>query len=387
MRRAISEPFGRIAPDGLLRPGTEHAVPVPEMRSEPTATGVGTSVAAAAPAVPARVSRRSAARRLLRRTLGNAWNDDIFSESASAAFWQTLSVPPLLLGLFGTLGFVGQVFGPDTVAAVQRWIIQLTGGFFSEEALDEIVVPTVADILNTTQAGVVSVGFVLSFWFGSSAMAAFVDAITRAWGQYEIRNLLWQRVLAAVMYLVSLLTGIIAIPLLTLGPERLLPVLPDSWEPTVKAVTTALYSPLTGVVLLVALTTLYKVALPLKPPWYRGLPGALLAALVFFAGTTGLRLYLDWISDTGYTYGALGAPIAFLLATFFIGFSIILGAHLNASVQALWPVPLRDRRGRRAKSGPGTPALRRAVREDPEAAAALLEELDYTVQRPAPPRD
>jgi len=357
-------------------------VPVPDSRDAAAPTGSPAETVGSAPG--ARTSWRGTARRLLGRTVGHAWNDDIFSESASAAFWQTLSVPPLLLGLFGTLGFVGEVFGQQTVASVQDWIIQLTGGVFSQEALEQIIVPTVSDILNTTQAGIVSVGFVLSFWFGSSAMAAFIDGITRAWGQYEVRNLLWQRVLAAIVYLVALLTGIVTVPVLTLGPERLVPVLPDSWEGPVKAVGSALYSPLTGVVLLLALTTLYRVALPLKPPWYRGLPGALLAALVFLAGTTGLRLYLDWIGSTGYTYGALGAPIAFLLATFFIAFAIVLGAHLNASIQALWPVPLHDRRGRLERSGPGSPPLRRAVQEDPEAAAAVLRELSWTVEPPRP---
>ena len=99
--------------------------------------------------------------------------------------------------------------------------------------------------------------------------------------------------------------------------------------------------PVIGLVLVLALATLYKIALPLKPPWYRGLPGAVLAAVVFLAGATGLRLYLDWLTGTGYTYGALAAPIAFLLGTFFIGMAIVLGAHFNASIQALWPVPLR----------------------------------------------
>ena len=102
-----------------------------------------------------------------------------------------------------------------------------------------------------------------------------------------------------------------------------------------------------------ALTTLYKVALPLKPPWYRGLAGALLAALVFLAGSTGLRLYLDWLTSTGYTYGALAAPIAFLLATFFIALAIILGAHLNAAIQALaarqGPILLARRRSHRRR--------------------------------------
>jgi membrane protein len=289
----------------------------------------------------------------------------------------------LLLGLFGILGYVGGAFGPDTVAAVQQWIIELTGGVFSRNALEEIIVPTVADVLGTARAEVISVGFVLSFWSGSSAMASFVDAITRAYDQYEVRNLVWQRILSVLLYLVSLVTGILVLPLLALGPERVLPVLPASWQRGAGTAFDTLYHPVLGVVLLLVLTTLYRVALPLKPPWYRGLPGAMLAALVFLAGSTGLRLYLDWITGSGYTYGALAAPIAFLLATFFIAFAIILGAQLNAAIQALWPVPLRDRRGRLARSGPGTPELRRTVRDDPEAAAAVLEQLAYTVERPA----
>ncbi len=283
-------------------------------------------------------------RRLLNRTLTRAWDDDIFSESASSAFWQTLSLPPLLLGLFGILGYVGGWFGPGTVDAVEAWIIGVTSGVFSRNAVDEIIAPTVTQILTIARGEVASVGFVLSLWSGSSAMASFVDAITRAHGQYQKRNLVWQRVLAVLLYLVALAGGIVILPIATLGP-RLIPLLPDTAQPVAQALYDYLYFPVVGIVLLVALTTLYKIALPHKPPWLRGLPGAVLAAVVFLIGALGLRVYLDWITGTGYTYGALAAPIAFLLATFFIALAIILGAHLNAAVQETWPAPLR-RRGR-----------------------------------------
>ena len=69
-----------------------------------------------------------------------------------------------------------------------------------------------------------------------------------------------------LMYLVGLVTGIVAVPLLILGPERLLPLLPGSWQGPVSAFVDATYYPVTGLVLLVALTTLYKVALPLEVP-------------------------------------------------------------------------------------------------------------------------
>ena len=334
--------------------------------------------------------------------MSSAWDDDIFSESASSAFWQTLSLPSLLLGLFGALGYVGGWFGPDTVTVVQEWIIRVTSGVFSRNAVEQIITPTVNDILTTARGEVVSVGFLLSLWSGSSAMASFVDAITRAHNQYQHRNLIWQRVLAVLLYLVGLVGGIVVLPLAALGP-RLLPLLPASWQPLAVLVVGALYYPIIGIVLIIALTTLYKIALPFKPPWWRGLPGAVLAAVVFLAGVTGLRVYLDWLTGTGYTYGALAAPIAFLLATFFIALAINLGAHLNFAIQTVWPAPLH-RRGHDVTaiqaSDPGRnpphqadvsaldgtrEALTRAVRDDPEAVAAVLEQLDYGVTRPPAP--
>jgi membrane protein len=353
------------------------ATRIPDPQRESAASGAGAQ------------PRHSPGRRVLSRLLGRAWDDDVLSESASAAFWQTLSVPPLLLGLFGILGYVGDWFGPDTVTAVQRWIIDITDGVFSRNAVDEIIIPTVEDVLTTARGEVVSIGFLLSFWSGSSAMASFVDAITRAHDQYPVRNFVWQRILAILLYLVGLAIGVVLLLIVALGPDRLLPLLPDYVEPIVRAVLRGAYYPLIGLVLVLALTTLYKIALPLKMPWYRGLPGALLAVVVFLVGATGLRLYLDWISGTGYTYGALAAPIAFLLAMFFIALAIILGAHLNAAVQAVWPAPLH-RRGkpvdvpRDEDVERGRPVdVAHVVRHDPEAAAAALEQLDYVVTRPA----
>lgn len=328
-------------------------------------------------------------RRVARRALAGAWEDDIFSESANAGFWQTLSLPPLLLGLFGILGYVGDWFGPDTVTAVQQWIVQTTGGFFSRNAVDEIIAPTVGDILTTARGEVVSIGFVLSLWSGSSAMAAFVDAITRAHGQYELRNLVWQRLLAILTYTVALVFGIVALPMVAIGPDRLLPLVPDQFRPAAEAVVATLTTPVVGVVLVLALTTLYRIALPFKPPWWRGLPGALLAAVVFLCGVTGLRAYLDWITGTGYTYGALAAPIAFLLAAFFIAFAIVIGAHVNAAIQAEWPAVLRRRGQIVARQVPegATPSGRphgvtEAVQRDPEAAAVVLSGMGYRIERP-----
>ena len=174
--------------------------------------------------------------RLLTRTLGKAWEGNIFSEAAEAAFWQTLSLPPLLLGLFGILSYVGDLYGPDTVTAVQNQVVDLVGTVFSREAVQDIIAPTVADILTNARAEVVSVGFVISLWSGSSAMSSFVDAITRAHEQYLLRNPVWQRLLAVLLYAVGLVTGVVALPIVAIGPERPARLLPEAWQSTARPV-------------------------------------------------------------------------------------------------------------------------------------------------------
>jgi membrane protein len=340
-------------------------------------------------AAPSERPERSV-RTLIARTVTGAWRDNIFSESAAAAFWQVLSLPPLLLGLLGSLGYIGSWFGAGAAEAVQDWLVNLAGSVFSQSAVQEIIRPTVSDILTTARSELVSIGFVISLWSGSSAISSFVDAISRAHGQYEVRNPVWQRILALLFYVAGLILVIVTSPLLALGPARLVSLLPTSWQPLANTLTDWFYLPGIGLLIMLGLTTLYKFALPNRLPWYRGLPGALVAAIVFLVGATGLRLYIDWLTGTGYTYGALGAPIAFLLATFFIGLAIILGAHFNAAIEQLWP----SRRAQRAAAtvpadAPADlrdvcppPQLVAAIGRNPELAARTLERLNYGITRP-----
>jgi membrane protein len=280
---------------------------------------------------------------LVKRTLAKAWHGNIFSEAAEAAYWQTLSLPPLLLGLLGCVGFLGDWFGQGLVTSVQQNIIAFCRTVFSTNVVDTIIAPTVADILTKAQAEVASIGFLISLWAGSSAMASFVDAITVAYGQYGVRNEVWQRIFALLLYLVGLVLAVIGLPVLALGPNFLPRVFPSSWRDNIADVIGVFYYPVVAVLLMVALATLYRLALPRKLPWYRGLPGAALAMAVFLLASIGIRVYLLAIGRTGYTYGALAAPIAFLLFTFFIGLAIVVGAHFNSAIQEMWPAKFTQR--------------------------------------------
>ncbi|NNH71130.1 YihY/virulence factor BrkB family protein [Nocardia uniformis] len=274
---------------------------------------------------------------LFTHTAVRAWNDSIFAKSAAAAFWQTLSLAPLLLGLLGSLGYVGSWFGPNTVNIVQSKVISFSRKLFSPSVVDDLIAPTVSDVLQKGHGGVVSAGFVLSLWAGSSAMATFVDAITAAHGQADARHPVWQRIFALLLYVGFLIASVLILPLVALGPSMAGRALPDSWrEPGLRLIE-SFYYPGTALLLIVGLTTLYKLALHRTLPWHRLFGGALVAGIFFMAASEGLRRYLSWITRTGISYGALATPIAFLLFTFSLGFAVILGAEFNASVQEFWP--------------------------------------------------
>jgi membrane protein len=317
-----------------------------EPTAEPPASGPGRPAAEPTGGQPRRASLR-----LISRTATKAWNDSFISLSAQAAFWMTLSLPPLLLGMLGSLGFVAGWFGPATVEAAQREIVRWATTVFSADVVNEIIRPTVSDILTQGHSSIVSVGFVISLWAGSSALASLVDSITAAYQQHTVRHPVWQRIFALLLYAVALIGSVFVLPLTALGPGLIPDLFPAAMRHTVALLLNIFYYPGLGVLLMVGLATLYKVVLPNKLPWHRGLPGAVVAMAVFLITSTGLRFYISWVGGTGYTYGALATPIAYLLFSFFIAMAILLGAEFNSAIEEIWPAH-PTRRERRQTTAP-----------------------------------
>ncbi|GAB3126336.1 YihY/virulence factor BrkB family protein [Tsukamurella serpentis] len=275
---------------------------------------------------------------VLWRTVVKSWDDSIVGHSAQAAFWQTLSLPPLLLGLLGLTGYVAGWFGPDTINVIHDKIIAGSASAFTPNVVEEIIKPTVEGVLQQGRGDVVSVGFIIALWAGSSALSSFVDSISMAHDQHTVRNPVHQRLFALLLYIEFLILAVFTLPLVALGPTLIIKYIPASWHPAVARLIDLGYLPFVVLMLVGGLALLYRQALPRPLPWYRHVPGAALAALIFLVTSTGLRVYLSWISvGRGYSYGALATPIAFLLFTFFLGFAVMVGAEFNAALQDRWP--------------------------------------------------
>jgi len=281
---------------------------------------------------------------LLSHAAAQAWRDRVLGLSAEAAFWQLLSLPSLFLALVATLGYVSRWFGAGTVGRTERQLESTLSRAFSQEVVDQVISPMLHEVLFRGRADIISLGFVLAIWAGSSATATFVNTITIAYGMRELRGPVRSRLLALWLFLGSVLLGVVVLPLLVLGPDLLIRSFPDGVRPTASTIVTALYYPVVVVLLLTGLTTLYHLAPPRRLPWNRGLPGAVVAMIVFLAGAAGLRAYIRFILSQNHAYVTLAAPIAALLFFFALALGVLYGAEVNAAIEKLAPTPLRPPR-------------------------------------------
>ena len=323
--------------------------------------------------------------RLLRRAAVDAWHDRILGLSAEAAFWQLLSLPGLFLALVATLGYVSRWLGGDTTARIENRIESTLGRAFSDQVVHQVVHPTLHEVLYQGRLDVISIGFILALWAGSSATATFVNTITIAYDMRDLRGAVRSRLLALGLFLGSVLVGVVVLPALVLGPKLLTDSFPRRARHDASQVISAAYYPTVIVLLLIGLTTLYHLAPPRRLPWHRGLPGSIVAMLIFLAGSAGLRTYIDFILDHNHAYGNLAAPIAALLFFFVLALGVLFGAEFNAAIERQWPSPVKPPRVLASKSWQrltnelpflGDTTYGASKREDPRAGDSSIEHAD-----------
>lgn len=281
---------------------------------------------------------------LLKQVVAKGWHDRVLGLSAEAAFWQMISLPSLFLALVATLGYLSRWLGASDVNRIEAQVKRVFARMFNEQVVDRVIGPTLHQVLHSGRADVISIGFVLALWAGSSATATFVNTITIAYDMRDLRGPVRSRLLALWLFLGTVVVGVFMLPMLVLGPGLLRRALPDGVRPAITTLIDLGYYPVLVVVLMLGLTTFYKLAPPRRLPWHRGLPGGVLAVLIFLAGSAALRAYIRFVLDNNQAYAALAAPLAALLFFFALALGVLLGAELNAAIEQARPTKTKPPR-------------------------------------------
>ncbi|MER5360947.1 YihY/virulence factor BrkB family protein [Streptomyces sp. NPDC002785] len=278
------------------------------------------------------VSKRQMVWQLLKDTINSCMEYRILGLAAEAAFFTLLSLPPLLLGLIGLLGYVDEWTSTTTVASIERNILNAAQTVLSQRGVNDFAKPLLADVSTGARPDVISIGFAIALWSGSRAVNVFIDTITVMYGLDGQRGIVKTRLLAFLLYVVALLLGAVVLPLLVVGPDRVVEFIPWGTE-----VISILYWPLVILLSIAFLTTLYHVSVPVRSPWIEDVPGALVALAMWVLGSFLLRIYLTSTVEGPTIYGSLAAPIAVLLWIGISAFAVLVGAAVNAAIDRVWP--------------------------------------------------
>ncbi|MDH6625538.1 membrane protein [Streptomyces sp. LBL] len=278
------------------------------------------------------VSKRRTAWLLLKDTVNSCMEYRILGLAAEAAFFTLLSVPPLLLSMIGLLGYVDAWTGADSIAGLENNLLEASRTVLSDKGVAQIAEPILHDVMKGGRPDVISIGFLFALWSGSRAVNVFIDTITVMYGLDGVRGIVRTRIMAFLLFVVALLIGSIALPLMVAGPDAVVNIVP--WSTTVVQV---LYWPVVIVLSIVFLTTLYHVSVPVRSPWIEDVPGALVALAMWVLGSFLLRIYLTNTVEGPTIYGSLAAPVAVLLWIGVSAFAVLVGAAVNAAIDRVWP--------------------------------------------------
>ncbi|MGY4766514.1 YhjD/YihY/BrkB family envelope integrity protein [Kribbella sp. CWNU-51] len=253
--------------------------------------------------------------------------------AAEGAFFAILSLPPLIFGLAGSLGYIAsKYFEVETIADIKQQIAALAARALTDESVQSVIVPTLNQVLNGGRPDVISIGFVLALWSGSRALNVFVDTITIMYGMGGRRGIVRTRALSFSLYCAALVIGVIVLPLVLAGPNAVDALLPHRLD-----FLNQLYWPVVTILSAGFLNTLYHLSVPLRTPWVSDLPGSFLALSIWILGSFVLRWILQSTVGGTSIYGPLAAPIAVLMWLYMTAIAVLIGAALNAVVDRLWP--------------------------------------------------
>jgi len=209
----------------------------------------------------------------------------------------------------------------------------MAGQVLTPAAVNQVIKPTLNQVLQGGRYDVASIGFILSLWSGSRALNVFVDTITIMYGLSGHRGIVRTRATSFVLYVLGMITGVVTIPLIVAGPTLVKKVVPKQLN-----FLNSMYWPTVLVLCICFLATLYHVSVPVRTKWRFNLPGAVFTMICWIFGSYLLRVILvGTAANSTSIYGPLAAPIAILLWLYILSLAVLIGAALNAAFDQVWP--------------------------------------------------
>ena len=264
-------------------------------------------------------------RRVFWRSLKQMGRHRMSVIAAGVAFYALLALFPALAAL---IGLYGLAFDPQQVARQ----IESLGALLPGQALDIIVdqVKSITASRRTLTLGAAG-ALLFTLWSASRAVKMLIEALNFAYGEREKRGFVKLNGLALLLTL-GLIVGaamtiaaVVAVPIVfgLLGLDSLF-----------GKVLSYVRWPVLAVAMVLALGVVYRLGPDRKRTKTSWLSvGAVIATLLWLAGSWLFSLYVASFGRFNETYGSMGAVVVLLMWFLFSVQAILLGAEVDAALE------------------------------------------------------
>ncbi len=250
--------------------------------------------------------------------------DHVSVLAAGVAFYLMLSLFPFAIAAVSLYGLLSD---PTSVTEL---IDQFRGALPSSVA--ELLEEQLGAIASTSK-GSLTFGLVVSvlvaLWSASKGARSLIEATNVAYDEKEGRGFLRLRALSLAFTLAFLVVLVAAVAVIAV-----LPALLDHLGVVGRWTFAVLRWPLLAAIAIVGLAALYRYAPNRDDARWRWVSlGAIVASVLWLAGSALFALYANRFGSFNETYGSLSAVVVLLLWLFLTAYAILLGAEINAETE------------------------------------------------------
>lgn len=247
--------------------------------------------------------------------------------AAGIAFYSLLSLFP---GITAAMAFAGTFLQPEMLVENSTQITAML-----PEAAERIVMGQLRDVAEADSSRLsfaALLGIGIALYSASKAVANFISGLNMIYDEQETRNFFKVKALTIVLTFV-LITGLIVAIVIVAA----IPVVASLFASAgyLDDIVMFLRWPVLFLMGVAGIALLYRLGPCRRSAKWRWLtPGAVIACVLWVAGSYGFSLYVQSFGSYNETFGALGGVIVLLTWLWLSTFIVLLGALLDAELEA-----------------------------------------------------
>ena len=267
---------------------------------------------------------------LLKRTVKEAFDDDLFNLAAQQAYYFFFALFPALLALISFASFFPVSNLTDEAF---RLLARVAPGDVIKMVTDQL-----NKISETRAGGLLTIAFLFTLWSSSGALVSMCSTLNAAYDITEARPW-WKVRLLAIGLTVGLAFFVLISMTLVIGGPSIAKGLAESAGLGGAFVWTwnVLQWPVVFLLVATAIAMVYYFAPDAEQKWVWITPGSVLATVLWVLISLGFRFYVANFENYTEAYGVIGGVMILLLWFYLSGIAILMGAELNAEIEHASP--------------------------------------------------